>query len=285
MNREVWSAIDLLEGAYDLHIHGFPSHVARELDDFEIMEQAACAGMAGVVLKNHYESTAGRAELVNKRCGFRTRAYGGLVLNWPAGGINPYAVESALRLGAKFIWLPTRDAANCLTFGNMPGDFFDRPGIHILKEDGKLIPEVYAVLEVIRSYDAVFCTGHISLAESIVACGVAREMGIKTVLTHPEWTRTKVPAGIQAELAEAGVYIEKDWANIANGECTEEEMLTNMEAVGASHIFLATDRGQKGVETPVEGLARFALFLLKKGYRVEELRTMLCDVPAEIVGR
>ena len=61
-----------------LHAHSFPSHVSRSVDDFELLEQAAGAGMAGVMIKNHYESTAARAALMNKRSGLPVRAYGGL---------------------------------------------------------------------------------------------------------------------------------------------------------------------------------------------------------------
>lgn len=132
MTKNRQRAVDLIRGGYELHAHSFPSYIRRSLDDFELVKQAADAGMAGAMIKNHYESTAGRAMLVNRHSHVSTKAYGGLVLNRPAGGINPYAAESTLRLGASFIWLPTRDAANCLHCGDMPGDFFKRPGISIL---------------------------------------------------------------------------------------------------------------------------------------------------------
>ena len=135
-------AAELLEGGYDLHVHSTPSHIERILDDVEVLQQACEAKMAGILIKNHYESTAARAMLLNKRSGLATKAYGGVVLNWPAGGLNPYAAESALKLGASFVWLPTRDAANCLAYGNMPGDFYDRPGISVLDENDKLLPAV-----------------------------------------------------------------------------------------------------------------------------------------------
>lgn len=109
-------AAELLEGGYDLHVHSTPSHIERILDDVEALQQASEAKMAGILIKNHYESTAARAMLLNKRSGVVTKAYGGVVLNWPAGGLNPYAAESALKLGASFVWLPTRDAANCLSY-------------------------------------------------------------------------------------------------------------------------------------------------------------------------
>ena len=40
---------DLMQGAIDLHIHSGPSTMARQLDHLEQVEQAAAAGMAGVL--------------------------------------------------------------------------------------------------------------------------------------------------------------------------------------------------------------------------------------------
>ena len=112
------TAQELLHGAYDLHIHTSPSHFPRLLDDFTLVEQAAAAGMAGVMLKSHYEPTGARAAMVNLRLGqLGTAAYGGIVLNWPVGGLNPYAAESSLKMGGRFVWMPTRDAANSLAAG------------------------------------------------------------------------------------------------------------------------------------------------------------------------
>lgn len=283
MTDKYEEAKELLQGGYELHAHSFPSHVSRSVDDFELIEQAAKAGMAGVMIKNHYESTAARAALVNKRSGLSVRAYGGLVLNWPAGGINPYAVESALKLGASFIWLPTRDAAHCLRYGDMPGDFFRRPGIGLFDESGELIEKFYEVLEVIKKYDAVLATGHISVEESVAACRAARKAGVRTVLTHPEWKRTVVPLEIQRELAGIGVVIERNWANIEDGDCTAEQMAENIRAVGTENNFIATDRGQAWREPPVEGMLRFIEALLANGFTQSEIKTMVCRNPKSLL--
>lgn len=80
----------ILEGSYDLHTHPIPSHVPRCLDDFELVEQAASYQMAGVMIKNHYESTAARAALVNRRMSHLcTRAYGGVVIELAGGRVEP----------------------------------------------------------------------------------------------------------------------------------------------------------------------------------------------------
>ena len=104
------------------------------------------------------------------------------------------------------------------------------------------------------------------------------------VLTHPEWIRTVVPASVQRELAELGVRIEKNWANVEDGDCTLEEMVWNIRCVGLSNVYLATDRGQSGKEVPVEGMKRFICALLKSGFSPAEIRDMVQKVPEELVG-
>lgn len=63
----------LLVGAYDLHVHTAPSAFPRCQDGFQLVREADEAGMAGVMLKSHYESTAVRAELINQYSGCRQR--------------------------------------------------------------------------------------------------------------------------------------------------------------------------------------------------------------------
>ena len=271
---------ELMAGAYDLHVHTAPSAFPRCQDGFQLVREADEAGMAGVMLKSHYESTAVRAELINRYSGCRAKAYGGLALNWPAGGLNVYAVENALKVGAKIIWMPTRDAANSLCFGNMEGDFFDRKGISVLNENGGLKDAVYEIMDAVKRYDAVLATGHISPQESLVLCREGCARGVRMILTHPEFPRTTVPAETQKELADLGVLIEKNWYNIAQKSVTAEEMAATIRLVGSSRCYIATDRGQKGLPTPVSEFRRFIQTLLQTGLTQDELRDLAQVVPA-----
>lgn len=274
----------LLAGAYDLHIHAAPSPFGRLMDDFDLLGAAGRAGLAGLMLKSHYESTAARAQLVNNHGSSSCRAYGGIALNWPAGGLNPYAAENALKQGARIVWMPTRDAANSLCSGNMPGDFFDRPGIRILDENGGLKPEVIHILQIARKYDAAVATGHLSPEESILLCRKGRELGTRMILTHPEFDRTTIFPEIQKEMADLGVYIEKCWYNIGEKNCTMEEMADHIRTVGCQHCFLVTDRGQGNREPPVEAMKMFLTELLNQGLTEEALYLMTHTVPAQVLG-
>jgi hypothetical protein len=89
-----------LDGAYDLHVHSAPDLFPRIADDRQIVAHAAARGFG----------TASRAQLAAQVAG-GLKVYGGLVLNGYVGGVNPHAVDAALRLGARVIWMPTLDAA------------------------------------------------------------------------------------------------------------------------------------------------------------------------------
>lgn len=281
LNRELTN--EIMQGAYDLHVHSAPSVFDRELNDLELIMEADEAGMAGVMIKAHYGSTAPRAALINSISGCTAKAYGGLVLNYPVGGLNPYAVIDSLRMGASVVWMPTRDSANCLSYGLMPGDFFTRPGISVLDEAGKLKNEVYEILDIVGESGAFMATGHLSPEESIILCREGRKRRVNMILTHPEWQRTVIDTEIQAELAKLGVLIEKNWINIAEYSVSVEKMAENIRAAGPENVFLATDRGQKGFEHPVEAMRLFIANLLQQGFKRSEIEMMTHEVPERIV--
>ena len=270
----------------DPHIdNAAPSPFGRLLDDFALLQQASAAGMAGIVLKSHYESTADRAFIANRYAKATTLAYGALALNCPVGGLNPYAVQDALKRGARIIYMPTRDAANSLVSGNMPGDFFDRSGFAVCDKDGRLKREVYEIFDAVKGSHAALATGHISPKESLVLCREGIANGVKMVLTHPEFSRTQCPAALQKELAETGVLIEHCWYNLAEGECSSEQMAANIRAAGAERCYISTDRGQSTRETPVQAMKHFICTLLCHGLSQEELRIMLTAVPQRVLFR
>lgn len=278
------NADEILQGAYDLHMHSAPSPFQRALDDFELLREADQAGMAGILLKSHYESTAVRAELANRHAGTSAKAYGAIALNWPVGGLNPYAVYNALKRGAKIVFMPTRDSKNSLASGDMPGDFFCRPGIGILAKDGRLKPEVNEIMAVVKQYDAVLATGHLSPEESILLCKIGARAGVRMILTHPEFCRTRIPAKVQKEVAKLGVYIEKCWYNIGEQECSAAEMAAHIRIVGASRCYMTTDRGQFNREHPVDAMRKFLVSMSEQGIGRGDLDAMTHILPREIVS-
>src|ERR1700685_2571979 len=81
-----------LTGVIDFHVHSGPDSVPRSIDAIDLAKLAKARGMRGLVLKNHYESTASLAYVVRKEVP-GIEIFGGIDLNRSVGGVNPVAVE------------------------------------------------------------------------------------------------------------------------------------------------------------------------------------------------
>ena len=57
---------ELLEGAFDTHVHSAPDGLPRRFDDLELAARFKARRLGGFVLKSHYICTADRATLVRK---------------------------------------------------------------------------------------------------------------------------------------------------------------------------------------------------------------------------
>lgn len=275
-------ALQLVRGSYDLHVHTWPDHDRRSVSDLELLADAERLGMAGVLIKNHYEPTAGRAAIAGSVHNGQARIFGSIALNWSVGGVNPYAVESAARMGAKMVWLPTREAEASIRLAGL-GDYRPRPALRVTGSDGKPLPALMEVLQVARDYNLPVSTGHISLEESFAACRAGLELGVRMVLSHPEYDHTPVSVSDQREFAQMGVLIEKDWVDIALGMASVEAVADSIREVGAQHIYLATDRGQASGEHPAEGMLLFISELLRCGITAEEIRIMIQENPRRVL--
>ena len=288
--------LELMQGAIDLHIHSAPSLFPRLIDHVEAAEGARKMGLRAVVLKEHHGYTSDRMYFVRKLIS-GIEVYGGVVLNNAVGGINPFAVEAAIDLGAKIVWFPTLSAKNHLD--QMGGPDFssslsqktkkrmsEKP-ISIINEKGKLIPEVFDIVDLIAQHDIALATGHLSVPEARLLIKTAKERKVNRVyLNHPEYI---INATIQEqiELADMGAFIEHlaifmypMWPTRAG----IDGIVEMIKAVGPERTVLATDLGQLHNPPPWEGLRMFVRVLLEKGISKEGLKKMVQDNPAFILG-
>lgn len=286
MTKDGDEILELMEGAYDLHVHTSPSHFERSQDDFELTHTLDRYGMSGAVIKMHYGATQSRAMLTNAHSRAAAKLYGAVTLDWPVGGLNSYAVESELLLGAKMVWLPTFHAKNHLERSPAgKGQPVTAPGISVLDERGEIVPRLYEIMGLIRSHDAVLNTGHISAKESWKVCKKARELGVKVCLTHPDNDREAVPADMQKELAELGVYIDRSWFNVVKGAVSAGQMAERIRMAGAENCIMTTDFGQVQNLSAPEGLYEFIGRMRMEGITKEEIRRMVRENPEKLLGK
>src|SRR5262245_26242615 len=148
------SAHAQLQGMIDLHVHSAPDSVPRSITALETARMAQRHGMRALLFKSHYTETASLAYLVAQEVP-GIEAYGGIALNRSVGGLNPVAVERmALMTGGhgRVVWLPTFDSEHMhLTVAANPN--------HVpIARDGALLPELNAVLAVIKSRNLALAT-------------------------------------------------------------------------------------------------------------------------------
>ena len=103
----------LLVGAVDLHCHSGPAAMPRILDHHEALMDCAKARFSALIYKDHFYLGVSHAVILEKlfpETG--VKLFSGIALNNASGGINPHAVNHAINIGAKIVWLPTLSAAN-----------------------------------------------------------------------------------------------------------------------------------------------------------------------------
>ncbi|MEJ2708777.1 MAG: DUF6282 family protein [Anaerolineales bacterium] len=269
-----------LDGLIDMHIHTAPDVRPRYANDIQTVREAKDAGMAAILIKSHQTLTADRAKIAEDFVG-GIRVFGGLALNDAIGGLNPFAAEIAIKLGAKEIWLPTRSAAQARKNDGLLG------GITITTDDGRLKCEVQRIIELIRDADVILASGHISPAETVQLVKVALEMGLrKIVVTHPEAHFTWMPIEIQKELASDGVFFERcyvDTTPTMNSTVTISEIAVHIKEVGAHSTVVSTDFGQAISPPPVDGMRAYLAKLSQHGISREEIKKMAGDNPSYLL--
>jgi hypothetical protein len=281
-------------GAIDLHTHTAPSIFPRLLTDEELAREAAAAGMRAVVLKAHEASTVERARAIDGQDP-GVRVFGGIVLNHHVGGLDPDTVAMALASGARIVWMPTLSARQHQQFfaGHSTALFGGEPlrdsapGLHVLDQQGTLLPEVVAIIDLLADRGVILSTGHLAWQEAVVLVEAALAAGVERVLVgHPDMLINHMPLEIQLDLARKGAYLEKCYL-----ACTSDlagvdlvEMAAGIEYIGAASCVLVTDYGQTHNPSPVVALGQFCRELGQLGISEAEIRRMVVENPAFLLG-
>ena len=281
-----------LDGAIDLHCHFGPESVVgytgahHSVDAFEAARDAAALGMAAIVLKSHDFPSNQVAYAVGQTVP-GVKAFGSICCDHFVGGLNPVAVETALRDGAAIVWLPTitsqQDVENGVTaMMGLPG-----PGLVLLDDRGDLKPEVRQILDLVAEHDAILATGHTSTAEHFAVARSFAGRG-RVVVTHAMNSGAGPKLSVQecAELAELGAHVELAAATCMAGHGPGvADVVKAIETIGPDHVVLATDYGWSDqLPRPAAGLHEYVDALWGMGAPEDDLRRMTCENPARLLG-
>ncbi|MEE9241384.1 MAG: DUF6282 family protein [bacterium] len=290
------AADELLEGAIDLHAHIFPQARLEEpgrVLDHEWARLARDAGMRGFAMKSHLWPTMAQARILSETFP-GLAAIGTITLNNNVGGFCPFSAESAVKLGAKIIWMPTFSAANDIQVGAYSKRIaawyqHDPPGeaLTVFGGGGKILPEVDAIMEIARDAGAVIATGHLSAEEGVALARRAKVLGLeKFIFTHALNRAVKASDAQMREVAELGYFVEHCflstfpmWQNLAPQKIAEAIRL-----IGPGRSIMTTDGQMDFNPPPPEMLRMFIATMLQLGMDKEDIEWMVKRNPAKLAG-
>jgi hypothetical protein len=289
--------LELLQGAVDIHIHHGPDLYPRIQDAFELAQDAKAAGMRGVCLKTHNFPTAPMALLARKHVP-GIDIFGSITCNLEVGGVNPSAVEAAIKYEARQIWLPTIDSTNhALVTGSVgqhgrgltiKGGLSDyarkKPRLFLLDDEGNLAPALHEIFSMVANADIILNLGHISFKEMTAIVPAAQRAGVKRIICdHPFFSCLSL--GQQSELADQGV-----WINFTAGELLPRwwrvsvaDFAAAIRNVGVPRAVISSDCGQLHNPPMVEALRISCQLLLEEDFTADEIKRLLHHNPAELL--
>lgn len=270
-------------GTIDVHVHSYPDDRPRSIHAIDVAKLSKTRGMRAIVLKNHWESTAGMAYLVRQVVP-DFDVFGGIALNRTVGGINAAAVDHMARVTGgfgKIVWMPTFDSENQVRVSKET-----RPFVSVSK-DGALLPEVKTVIGVIAKHGLVLATGHSSPAEGLMLLREAKQQGVRQmIVTHAIQTPVSMNAAQMKEAASLGAFIEFVGGNPGGeGAAARLDGIADaIKQVGVASSILSSDLGQQGNPLPPDGFGAFIEALRKRGFSDRDLDLMSKQNPATLLG-
>jgi hypothetical protein len=273
----------LLEGSIDVHVHSYPDDRPRSIDAIDVAKLAQARKQRAIILKNHYDSTAGLAYIVRKVVP-GIDVFGGVALNLTVGGINASAVEHMAAVSGgwgRVVWMPTFDAENQVRTSKENRRFVP------VTRNGELLPEVKDVIAVIAKRDLVLATGHSAPWEGLLILREAKRQGVqRLIVTHAMNTPVSMSVAEMQEAAGLGAFIEFVGGSLtaADAEARMNRYADAIRQIGPEFCILSSDLGQQGNALPPDGFGDFLVSLRRRGFTPQDVDRMAKQNPARLLG-
>jgi len=301
-----------LQGVSDVHVYASPDVYRRQFNIVDIAKQARDVGYRGLLYKIHLWLNADTAELASRLVP-GIAVFGGIVLNWTVGGLNPQAVEAAIMMGAREVWMPnihastsgkakvlSKDELRSHAYRHLLPDPFQKrllrevPRIQLIDENGNLVPVMYDIIELIAEAEVILGTCHASKRECFALVAAAAKAGVKKILiTHPSPHPIPDHRGLTGgtlgewwsidelkKITEMGAILEFNTPakNVAN------YFAEAIKAVGARRCVMASGEGAIYGLHPIESMRYFMRRMSRHGVSDQELDVMTKENPAWLLG-
>lgn len=259
--------------------------------------EAQAAGIRAICIKRHNFPTPGLAELTRKIVP-GIDVFGSLACNRQVGGLNPFAVEAAIKYGARQVWLPTIDSTNHEVVTGSVGqhgkglsikggisDYArNQPRIYVVDENDQPVSALKEIVRLIAEADIILNLGHTSFKEMMVVAQFAKEQGARRIVCdHPFFLKLSLEQTLA--IADLGV-----WINFTAGEilprwwrASINDFVDRIRKVGVERSVLSTDCGQLHNPPMVETLRMMCQLLIEDDFSRDEIKTMLHHNPAALL--
>jgi hypothetical protein len=267
----------------------------RRITHVEAAQQAQAAGFRAILVKCHYHSTVFDVLAMHDQlASLSTQVFGGVALNSQVGGLNPHAVDLNLKMGGKMIWFPTISSGAHLSNAErdphikehfVPRGIRQSAEVDILDDRGDLRPEVFEILDLANEAGALVSAGHMAPDRTLAMLTAAHERGLTRLLvSHPNYVVNAGTGDVQ-KFAELGAVIEHCLVMYDQEKLFPFRTLLDwIDLIGPEHTSLASDLGQVGNPLPMEAFRRVTGQLLDSGISEKDIRTMVVDNPARLLG-
>jgi hypothetical protein len=295
MTAEVVARV--LKGSVDLHVHPAPSPLPRRVDAVEAAQAAEAIGMRAIVVKSHHHSTVTDVLALGRDLnGLPVKVFGGIALNSAVGGLNPHAVDLALKLGGRIVWFPTIGSPQHIAHHAAHPDLkFPKLAVHVreerpvdvLDENGELRPEVHDIIGLIKEHDAILASGHMAPDRILAVFEAAHAAGVNRLLVnHPNFV-VEATHEQGKRFVELGAVIEHslcmydDRSSFYNWDI--DVLLGWITAVGADRSTLGSDLGQMKNPLPSEAFTNIVGQLLDAGLGEADVEALVRRNPARLL--
>jgi hypothetical protein len=223
------------------------------------------------------------------------KLFSGIVLNNASGGINPHAVDHAIKLGARIVWMPTLSAANHIeamakgnsTFPKTSQKMLDPIPLSALDANGKLTDDTKKVIDLIAEADIILAGGHLPASELHILFDEAARRGVKKMMVnHPTYIVGCNDTDIR-QLVARGVKMEHSICMFIEGKSLKyspDDLAHLIEVAGVDNTILSSDLGLQGSQRPVDGFRSITQILLDLQMPRAAIRKLVSDNAARFLN-
>lgn len=299
----VGSKIDeLLRGAIDTHCHTYPEislDLRMSVEDSETVRIAQGMGMRGIVFKSHFWPVIGKVYEL-QRLVPDMKLFSSVTLNPCVGGMEPWVIEAAAKQGASVIWMPTWSTVDSVALGWKPHHwkkelptletyFTSQKGIEVMDAGGRLTPKTMEVIRLVKEFDLVLSTGHLTIRESQAIAEECQKIGLKKLIFgHPLSGATLPAIDDLKTLVSFGGFIEVcalstiSTTNIYR--LHPDRIVEIIDALGYQNFILSSDGFNAWTPPPPEMLRMLVGMLLIRGIEDKAIIAMVQENPVKLLG-